>query len=284
MNPLSFEYSLNQAAISQTLRDDSNGFMSASPFPHIIIDNFLKSDVYKTCKNDFPVLREDEWINYLHANEKKFANTDVDSWPDSIKELVILLNSDNFVQYLEKLTGISNLIPDTSLQGGGLHTSTKGGFLNVHADFSVHPHNRTWQRRVNILVYFNDKWKDEYLGLLELWNADMSQAEVKISPLGNRAVIFRTDLNSFHGHPDPMRCPDDEFRRSLALYYYTVEKDPKVQSTEYRSRPDDGFKKITIYLDKMALRFYDKIRRRLGLSDNFASNVLAKLSRHKKNK
>ena len=135
----------------------------------------------------------------------------------------------------------------------------RGGFLNIHADFTVHPHNRNWQRRANILLYLNEDWKPEYGGDLELWSADMKECVEKVSPIANRALIFTTDPTSFHGHPEPMRCPEGVARRSLALYYFSVEEDPMVRSTEYRSRPGDGAHAI---LDLR--RYTDAARLRLG--------------------
>jgi hypothetical protein len=34
-------------------------------------------------------------------------------------------------------------------------------------------------------------------------------------------AMFSTTDYSYHGHPDPLSCPPDRSRRSLALYYYT---------------------------------------------------------------
>ena len=124
------------------------------------------------------------------------------------------LNSPRFVEFVGKLIGVEHLIADPSLEGGGLHQSTTGGFLNIHADFTVHPHNRKWQRRANLLLYLNEDWKPEYGGDLELWSADMKQCVKKVSPIANRVLIFTTDPTSFHGHPEPMRCPEGVARRS----------------------------------------------------------------------
>jgi hypothetical protein len=88
-----------------------------------------------------------------------------------------------------------------------------------------------------------------------------------IEPRGGRAVIFNTESDSFHGHPDPLQCPPEESRRSLALYYFTLESDPMIRSTEYRARPGEGLRGIPIYIDKQALRIYDRTKRRLGISD-----------------
>jgi hypothetical protein len=35
-------------------------------------------------------------------------------------------------------------------------------------------------------------------------------------------AIFATTENSYHGHPEPLTCPDDRVRRSIAMYYYTA--------------------------------------------------------------
>ena len=184
------------------------------------------------------------------------------------------LNSPRFVAFVGALLGVDNLIADPSLEGGGLHQSTRGGFLNIHADYTVHPHNRTWQRRANLLSISMKIWQPEYGGDLELWSADMKHCVEKVRPVSNRALIFTTDVSSFHGHPEPMGCPEGMARRSLALYYFSVEKDPMVRSTEYRPRPGDGAHSILILVDTKMLRAYDWAKRRLGISDETASKIL----------
>ena len=167
-----------------------------------------------------------------------------------------------------------DLIADPSLEGGGLHQSARGGFLNMHADFTVHPHNRNWQRRANLILYLNEDWEPEYGGDLELWSTDMKRCVEKVSPIANRVLIFTTDATSFHGHPEPMRCPEGTARRSLALYYFSIEVDPVVRSTEYRPRPGDGAHAIPIFVDRQMLRAYDWAKRHLGISDELASKLL----------
>ncbi len=93
--------------------------------------------------------------------------------------------------------------------------------------------------------------------------------------MANRVLIFTTDVDSFHGHPEPMRCPQGVTRRSLALYYFTVEEDPVVRSTEYRAHPGDGARSIMIYADTRMLRVYDWAKRHLGVSDQTGSKILA---------
>ena len=254
-------------------------FATAHPYQHVVIDNFLPASVFQRAMTDFDVVSKEQWTGYLHVNERKFANSNPATWGPTLQQIAHELNTPEFVSLLEELTGIPNLLIDPTFEGGGLHQSLRGGFLNMHADFTVHPHQRHWKRRLNLLLYCNENWLPEYGGGLELWDATMSHAEKVVQPIGNRVLIFATDATSFHGHPDPLQCPDGVARRSMALYYFTYEDKPNVRSTEYRARPNDGSKGILIYLDKMTLRIFDKAKRRLGISNSFANRVLRLVDR-----
>jgi len=249
-------------------------YRSAKPYPHIVLDNFLPPEILRAAIDEFPPLDRSTWNNYLHTNERKFSHTDPDTWAPTLRAILTELNSPRFVRLVSALTGVEDLFPDETLEGGGLHQSTTGGFLNIHADFTVHPHHRNWQRRANLLLYLNEEWKPEYGGDLELWSADMKHCVEKVAPVANRVLIFTTDVESFHGHPEPMRCPEGTARRSMALYYFSAEDDPLVRSTEYRARPGDGAHSVMIYADKQMLRLYDWSKRRLGISDQAASRIL----------
>lgn len=254
-------------------------YRTAQPFPHIVIDDFLEPEAARAAIAEFPPLDQERWNNYIHINERKFSNTDPSEWGPTLQRTLDTLNSPRFVDLVGALVGEDDLIADPSLEGGGLHLSKPGGYLNIHADFTVHPHHRDWQRRVNIILYLNEDWKPEYGGDIELWATDMKECVQKVSPVANRALIFSTDETSFHGHPEPLRCPEGVARQSLALYYFTLERDPLVRSTEYRPRPGDGARSVLIYLDKHALRLYDWTKRRLGLSDQAASTLLRQRDR-----
>ena len=270
---------LDLPKLEQRVPELSEAYRSASPFPHAVFDDFLDPEAVAAAIREFPTLGGSSWISYLHVNERKFGQTDPTTWGPSLRAILDELNSPRFVRFLEDVTGIEGLFPDPSLEGGGLHQSTTGGFLNIHADFTVHPQHREWRRRVNLLLYLNDDWEPEYGGDLELWDTGMNRCEVVVPPLANRVVVFSTNADSFHGHPEPMRCPPGTARRSLALYYFTVEEHPVVRSTEYRARPGDGARSILIYLDKQVLRGYDQVKRRLGISDRAASNLLARIEK-----
>jgi hypothetical protein len=260
---------------NERLEQDAKKYSSAEPYPHIHLENFLEEWAAEKALSQFPNIQDSGWIHYVHVNEKKHGLNKMDLLPPFIKELISELNSPSFLQYVSTLTGIKNLLADDMLEGGGLHQSKRGGFLNIHADFTVHPHKRNWKRRVNILIYLNKNWEKSFGGDLELWDRKMKGCVQKIEPIFNRCVIFNTDEDSYHGLPDPIQCPEDMTRKSIALYYFTEETEqPKLRSTNYKARPQDGMKSILIYLDKQLVSLYTTIKRTLGINDDFVSKVL----------
>jgi hypothetical protein len=132
---------------------------------------------------------------------------------------------------------------------------------------------------VNILLYLNREWREEWGGQLELWDRDMTACQDRVAPAGNRMLVFTTSADSFHGHPDGLTCPQDVARRSMALYYFTEEEQVVRRSTNYRARPEDGWRKLAIGADRMALDVYDRAKRRLGISDEKVQSALARLHR-----
>jgi len=260
----------------------SKRYQKASPYPHIVLENFLNPEVLNDCIAEFNKLNEtDGWINYKHYNENKRGLNKLDLLPETIKGTINELNSPEFLEFLSKLTGIKDLQKDDGLEGGGIHQSTRGGYLNIHADFTVHPHHRNWQRRVNVLVYLNKEWEEAWGGKLELWDKQMKACEAAVLPVFNRCVIFNTDADSYHGHPEPMTCPEGVFRRSIALYYYTVEANPFRRATYYQARPGEGSKKILVRLDNAMVSLYTAIKGRLGANDKVVSNMLKFFSKKK---
>jgi hypothetical protein len=257
-------------------------FAGNQPYPHVHLKGFLDPDVAAAMATEFPGLATDAWTRYKHPNENKVGLAKRSMFPALLGDVVDELNSEAFVHWLSQLTGIPNLLPDPMLEGGGLHQSGPGGFLNVHTDFSNHHYHKHWRRQVNLILYLNPAWQASWGGALELWDREMKKCVAKVPPLFNEALIFRTDEISYHGFPDPLRCPEGESRKSLALYYYTAEAEGEVKtrSTNYRSRPEDGFLKASmIWMDKKAVDFYSRAKARFGFSDELASKILGFLSR-----
>lgn len=251
------------------------------PCPHILLKDFLDPAVAARMARQFPQPGSDAWTQYKHANENKLGMPKRELFPETIGAVVDELNSPDFVAWISALTGIPNLMADPMLEGGGLHQSGPGGYLNVHTDFSMHHFHTNWHRRVNLILYLNPGWREEWGGALELWEPKMARCGAKYPPLFNHALIFNTDERSLHGFPDPLACPPGESRKSVALYYYTVDTGRKSSphSTDYFARPQDGWaKSAAIWLDKKAVDLYSRAKARFGFSDEFASRLLGFLS------
>ncbi len=216
-------------------------YRTASPFGHIVIDDFMPTGTLDTVLAEFPSPDGIRWRGHEHRHSaRKLACSDETQMGLRTRHLLSQLNSSMFVTFLEKLTGIEGLIPDPHHEGGGLHQIGRGGRLEIHADFNVHERLRL-DRRLNLLLYLNRNWPEQYGGHLELWSRDMTRCEKRVLPIFNRCVIFSTTDLSFHGHPHPLECPEEVMRKSLALYYYSQgrpeEERSASHSTLYQSRP-----------------------------------------------
>jgi len=274
---------LDIEALERSSASLATSYQAASPFPHMVLDGVLRSEAVERAYAEFEDTDPETWTNYLHVNERKFAATDAGTWGLTLQAVADALMSDRFVSFLASVTGIDHLVPDPTMDGGGLHRSVTGGYLNVHADFTAHHVQQSWHRRVNLLLYLNRDWQPEWGGDLQLWATDMSHCVESIAPIGNRMVVFTTSESSYHGHPDPMTCPPEVARQSLALYYFTEESKPPVRPTSYRARPTDRkTSAAAIYADSQALHLYDVVKRRFRISDDAISPWLGRINRFRR--
>lgn len=224
----------------------SEAYANAKPFPHIVLDNFLPPEVLEDVLEEFPKPQQIEWQSFQNSAEKKLASRNEQQMGDATRFLLYQFNSSIFITFLEKLTGISGVIADPHFEGGGLHQIEPGGFLKMHVDFNWHRRLKL-DRRLNLLLYLNKNWQEDYGGYLELWDKDMTTCAEKILPIFNRCVIFTTTDFSYHGHPEPLSCPEGQTRKSLALYYYSNGRpkeelaDGDAHSTIFQERPEESF-------------------------------------------
>jgi Rps23 Pro-64 3,4-dihydroxylase Tpa1-like proline 4-hydroxylase len=185
-----------------------------------ILDNFLDAQTVRQINAEWPL---DSWSQKSATTSKKWSSPNL---PPAARAVV-----DGFdIQWLERVTGIPDLIADPDLFGAGLHCIPPGGFLHLHVDFNRHPQG--WHRRVNVLIYLNEAWPGEWGGDLQY---GLGEASILIPPMAGRCVVFETTDASWHGHPHPLKCPPDRLGRSLALYFYTREPPAEpAHSTIYR--------------------------------------------------
>jgi hypothetical protein len=235
---------LDRALARRIGEELSSDYCFADPFPHIVIDNFLPLDVARRAQQGFPesALPSDTVFNIGYAGQNKRQILPADC-SDSARGLFAFLNSQPFLEFLEGLSSMQALLPDPYFEGGGYHETTRGGKLGIHADFRINERLHL-HRRMNVIIYLNEGWHEEYGGHLELWDRKMSAPVKKVAPEFNRCVIFNTDADSYHGHPDPLQCPPEVSRRSIALYYYTasraIYKEVPADGTVYKARSTDS--------------------------------------------
>ncbi len=214
-------------------------FKEAKPYPHIIIDNFFEEKFAEKLSNSFPDYESTFLDNYSNAiEEKKLVNHWNKFTPPCYKALHYLC-SESFVKKINKFIPESkNLSADYGLHGGGIHMHKKGGKLNIHLDYSIHP-KLNLQRKLNILIYLTRNWQKNWGGELGLYNNESSEKPgnliKKIIPLFNRAIIFDVTANSWHGLPYEINCPEGITRNSLAVYYLQ-ELDSKADPNRFKAR------------------------------------------------
>lgn len=216
-------------------------YVANRPYPHIVVDNLFPAAALRRVVDEFPE-RQAGRFSDEHSNLK--TGYQMESIRSTyITNFLNALNSSQFLGFLEELTGIRGLLTDPHFAGGGLHETARGGHLSIHADFNIHPTLHV-RRRMNLILFLNEDWKEEYGGHLELWERDMSACARKILPVLGRAVVFNTESDSYHGHPDPTTSPESVFRRSMALYYYTAPDGvgERTRTTDFKVRPGSADK------------------------------------------
>lgn len=202
-------------------------FLTADPFPHVILDDFFEQPVLELIEASFPSLDNRVWKE--PSNDHTQAKRVLRGGLRGLKELILdeparrvffELNSSPFLHFLSELTGLKSVIGDPYLAESGFHCSGNGGYLDIHADFSHHD-ILLLERRLNLIIFLNSSWQKSYGGELCLYDRNLNLVH-EISPIANRCVVFATSDFSFHGHPKPLSLPEGVFRKSIAMYYYSV--------------------------------------------------------------
>jgi hypothetical protein len=241
---LSQSYFVFDRAVLQDLASRSRErYAAAAPFPHVVLDEIFPLDVADRLLAEFP--SPDRFAAEHDAGERrrqgKFASTDEAMLGPFTRHLLRHLNSPVFLEFLEAMTGIPGLLPDPDISHALRHYK-RGGCLGIHADFNYHGGLRL-DRRLNLIVYLNKHWSADWGGDLELWDRNMRQCVARVAPVFDRCIVFACTDWSFHGFPEPLRCPEGTTRQSLQLYYYTNGRPPDEvsppHSTLFQWRPQD---------------------------------------------
>ena len=226
-------------------------FHNTSPFPSMVLDDFLDKDFAHAVAGAYPSYAQARSMGreFSAVNERfKIQVTEPSKFPVDVKRLADEICGASFISQLESITGIQNLVPDPRFLGGGMHITGAGGRLDVHVDFNF-DEELGLHRRLNILIYLNEVWEDDWGGELELWDSSVTTCKNSILPAFNRCAVFATSESSFHG-VQPVRCPDGVVRKSFAAYYYTKEApadwDGQSHSTIFKARPSERIRKYVL--------------------------------------
>lgn len=243
-------------------------FRSAKPFPYLVLDGFLEPGFARAVAASYPDFESASQVglHFTKVNERRKVQVcDSKQFPAPVKQLADLVNGPEFLHMLERITGIPKLLADETFGGGGIHETAAGGWLDVHVDFNYFE-ARDWHRRLNLLVFLNETWPEEWGGQLELWDADVKHCHRSVLPLLNRVVLFETNQISYHG-VQRITCPDGVVRKSFAAYYYTKEApagwDGARHSTIFRARPQERWKGLVAMPFERAADAARKLPRRL---------------------
>lgn len=226
------------------LDEHAQSFQQAKPFRHVVIDDFLEPSVADDLLAEFPAFEQGNAVSEDGAMGNKSTVEKIRALGPRFAALDEAIQGREFLAAIEHITGIDNLLYDPWYFGGGTHENRHGQDLDAHVDFNRHP-VEPWHRRLNLIVYLNHEWRDEWGGSLEIHSdprAEDDQVSL-VTPLFNRCVIFETTETSWHGFrridlPESRR---DLSRKSVALYFYSVDRPAEeladTHSTIYVDRP-----------------------------------------------
>ena len=243
--PMTTKHSLDQFIgihVLEGSRQPERQFSNAAPFRHVVIDGFLTKSFADRLLAEFPAFERGNARNEAGELGSKSTVERIRELGASFVELDDLIQSPEFLHLLGELTGIEGLLYDPYYFGGGTHENRAGQDLDPHVDFNRHP-IENWHRRLNLIVYLNPEWQDDWGGSLEL-HTDPRAPENRVSlitPLFNRCVIFEPRVELARIQPHRPACGQKGYsRRSIALYFYTA-NDPQgiggTHSTIYVDRP-----------------------------------------------
>lgn len=227
-------------------------FNNNTPCRHIILDNFLVEEVANTLYENFPSIDEMN-VKRKSLNENKREEYHFDKFHPAFTDVREAIMGEQLTEVWHQISGLEDLICTPDGYGSGLHQGPNGSFVDVHLDFNMHT-EKNMHRRLNLLIYLNKHWKEEYGGHLEIWDSEVKTCMKRVLPAFNRAVIFRTDEQSYHGVAK-VSCPENESRKSFYAYYYTpIGKDFVYRDSKFKARPEEGAVKGLVVAAKETLK------------------------------
>lgn len=290
--------------INKTIFNDinilANQFKDADPFKHVVIDNFLEDQFIDHLCSDFPPFDENKALNEFGKVGPKCVNTDLGGISPFYRSFYEYISSREFLDVIETISGIDNLVMDERMYGGGTHENISGAELDVHVDFNYDTVTG-FHRRLNLLLYLNEDWNEEWGGAIELYDDPMnffksdSKPPKKFNCIKNRCVMFETNEYSWHGFRK-INTPKDKgsiSRKLISIYLYTKERPQEEifpnHGTFYfpyppNLSPDNAYDETRRLIAKRDMLLMNAYKKEIALSGEIEKlqNRLSKLSKQVK--
>jgi hypothetical protein len=222
----------------------------ARPVQHVIVDDFLPSEIALLIQKGFPR----DMLRCRTIRESKYTSAKADTWGALTRAVFLAIQTDEVVSLLSEITGIERLNSDATAWAGGLSAMVQGDFLNPHIDNSGHPNIRGW-RRLNGLYYVTPDWRVENGGNLELWSRDMSE-RCEIFSQFNRFVLMNTNRASLHSVNEVVVAHSS--RLCLSSYYYNDESPEQKDYSHvtcFRGRPEQPLRDVVLRAEGVVRSF-----------------------------
>ena len=264
-------------AVTNSAHELQQRFVSAQPFRHIVVDDFLEPDFARSLLEGFPAFDEKLAMNENGVVGAKAVHEKIINLGSQWRKLDTLVESADFRALISNITAIPDLQYDPHYFGGGTHENLHGQGLSPHVDFNFHPITRQ-HRRMNLILYLSTQWMQEWGGSIQLhrdpYKPPAEDDIVTITPAFNRCVIFETHEPSWHGFRR-INLPEDKrqlSRKSFALCYYT----------ETRPAEELGPEHSTIYVEEHLPEYFHVGMELAAEQLQHVRNLLASRDQHLK--
>jgi Rps23 Pro-64 3,4-dihydroxylase Tpa1-like proline 4-hydroxylase len=199
-----------------------------------IIDNFLPENIAKAMYREIIDSDKSTWKKFTRNDSLMYEQNDMSHVPKAF-ELISYLHSRNAVESLEKLTGIDGLIPDPKLIGSGYSWAGTGCTLKPHTDFNWNEQSKL-HRALSLIIYLTPDWNPKWHGGLDFYDGKREKVIQHVDCLFNRCLIWKYEKLGWHGHVNPMTCPEDIGRTTVRVFYFTSNSSHNPEDLPHRSQ------------------------------------------------
>lgn len=199
-------------------------YSHGTPVPWITFDDFLPEDLLKAVQEDIKQTPKHLWAPFTRNGSFMMECNNLRYSP-VVRDLVLNLNSKEFITWLENVTGLKKLIPDPLLIGAGLMRCENGDSLKLHTDFNWNE-QLGLNRALSVILYVSPEWDPAWGGSLEFLDFDRKKVLHRIESKPNRLLMWNYDERLVHGHPTPISGPEGIHRDGLRLFYFTSNATP----------------------------------------------------------